>query len=160
VKRFAQAVYRDPSILWTVAFELLRSHDQRMLFSEMRHFAEGLPLRLKTPIEQAMAELSKESLLGLPDLLTENQVRNLADFSAIMYRQGSIGYCLQRSLTRYHYLRRIGLPLIIHFGARTAEADDLALSGHAWLSYNGEPYYEHEDNWKGYTIMLSFPREK
>lgn len=81
-----------------------------------------------------MADLNTESCLELPDHQTEKTVRNMADFAVQICRQLTIGFCHQRSITRYYFLRRAGLPVIVHFGARLAEENSLGLTGHAWLT--------------------------
>ncbi len=65
-----------------------------------------------------------------------------------------LGICLRRSLLRYYFLRRAGLPLVIHFGARRL-GDDIA--GHAWLSLDGQPYHERPEHTQLHTLMWSYP---
>jgi hypothetical protein len=156
-RRF-RMVLGNPTILRTVVPGLLRNHEQRMLLKEMGYFARGLPGRLLAPIQEVMAEFTTEYFLEGPDPQTEKTIRNLADFAVLINRQTTIGFCLQRSLTRYYFLRRAGLLVMVHFGARLDKGeDDLGLAGHAWLTLDDEPYYEDSENWQGYTVIVSFP---
>ncbi len=82
----------------------------------------------------------------------------MADVVAWLDRASPLGYCLRQSLTRYRVLRRIDLPLVVHFGARFVDGKpDREISGHAWLTLNGEPYHELTENWRGFTVMWSYP---
>ncbi len=96
-----------------------------------------------------------------PDAKTEKVTRNLADLAVLLHRRSPLGLCLRRSLTRYYFLRRAGLPLHVHFGARIINGKpDREITGHAWLTLDGKPYHEPGKNWRGFTVMLTFPKEK
>jgi len=76
----------------------------------------------------------------------------------LLDRRSPLGLCLRRSLVRYHYLRRAGLPVDLKFGAKfVAGKPDREVTGHAWLTLNDHPYVEADENWKGFVVMLSFP---
>jgi hypothetical protein len=78
--------------------------------------------------------------------------------AALLDRRSPLGLCLRRSLTRYHFLRRIGVPVVLQFGAKfVAGKPDREVTGHAWLTLNGRPYYEANENWRGFAVMFSFP---
>jgi hypothetical protein len=130
---------------------------QRRLFAEMRAFARQLPQVLAAPVPQALATLTfptREADLRLPT----STVRRLADLTALLDHRSPFGLCLRRSLIRYHFLRRTGLPVEVRLGARfKAGQPDREVTGHAWVTLNGEPYFEEGENWQGFTVMLSFP---
>lgn len=139
---------------------LVRSKDQRALLREMLNFTGKLPGLLHLPLKETMYDLTTLPEQTLSDPHSEAIVRNLADFAVLINRQTSLGFCLQRSLTRYYFLRREGLPVVVHFGARHADKDrPLLLAGHAWLALEGDPYYEEGEHWRGYVVMLSFPED-
>ncbi len=134
---------------------LLLDERQRRLFVEMRVFARQLPQVLAVPLPQALATLAPPaSDLGLPT----STVRRLADLTALLDRRSPFGLCLRRSLIRYHFLRRTGLPVEVRLGARfKAGQPDREVTGHAWVMLNGAPYFEEGENWQGFTVMFSFP---
>jgi len=136
---------------------LLFSLRRRALFREMRSFSRSLPAVLKAPLPDALQQLTP---LPQPAALSERDIRNLADLVALLDRRSPLGLCLRRSLTRYHFLRRAGIPVVLRFGAKFVNGKaDRDIAGHAWLTLNGAPYYESGENWQGFSVMLSFPEE-
>ncbi|MBK7897699.1 MAG: lasso peptide biosynthesis protein [Anaerolineaceae bacterium] len=139
---------------------LLASTQQRQLLAEMRHLCRELPIILKQPIPQAMAELEmmgEERPFPLPP---EAQTRQLADLAALLDRRSPLGLCLRRSLLRYRYLHELGVPVTVLFGAKFAPGaapDKKKVTGHAWLVVGERPYHEDDANWQGYTVMLRWP---
>src|SRR5437016_3338811 len=108
---------------------------RRALWKEMRAFMRDLPKVLESPLPQALAALTPAS----PDLaFSASTVRLLADAAALFERRSPLGLCLRRSLIRYHFLRRAGVPLVLNFGARfRAGQPDREVTGHAWVTLNG-----------------------
>jgi hypothetical protein len=140
---------------------LIRSKEQRTLFREAQTFIRTLPARLKEPLPVAIKKLEDSLPSERPDPHTEKVTRNLADLAVLLHRRSPLGICMRRSLTRYYFLRRQGLPVHVHFGARFVNGKpDREITGHAWLTLDGKPYYEPGKNWRGFTVMLSFPKEK
>ena len=136
---------------------LLLSSRRRALFREMRAFARNLPAELKAPLPVALAHLTPGSSARAE---SEPTIRRLADLVALLDRRSPLGLCLRRSLTRYHFLRRAGVPVVVRFGARFVNGKpDREITGHAWLTLNGQVYHEDGENWRGFTVMLSFPQE-
>ena len=137
----------------------------------MRVFVRDLPKTLEAPLPQALAALTPTS----PDLAFPNStVRLLADAAALLERRSPLGLCLRRSLVRYHFLRRAGVPLSLNFGARFnvsttlrprlelvegagSGQPDREVTGHAWVALNGQPYFEDGENYQGFTVMLKYP---
>ena len=69
--------------------------------------------------------------------------------------------CLRRSLVRYHFLRRAGLPLVLNFGTRfKGGVADREITGHAWVTLDGKPYFEDGENYRGFTVMLKHPQSE
>ena len=136
---------------------LLLSSRRRALFRKMRAFARNLPAELKAPLPVALRRFTPDSG-ARPEL--EPTIRRLADLAALLDRRSPLGLCLRRSLTRYHFLRRAGVPVVVRFGARFVNGKpDREITGHAWLTLNGQVYHEDGENWRGFTVMLSFPQE-
>jgi hypothetical protein len=141
---------------------LLALHDARWraTWAELRAFQRRLPVALDRPLPEAMAALTP----GQPDLpLSPVRLRRLVDASALFERCSPLGLCLRRSLARYHFLRRAGVPLVIHFGARlNAAAGPPAgrdVAGHAWVTLDGQAYYEDGENYQGFAVMLTYPHD-
>jgi Transglutaminase-like superfamily len=133
---------------------------QRQLLADMRALSRQLPIMLKQPIPQAMAQLeSLEQKRPFP-LPPEAKTRQLADLAALLDRQSPLGLCLRRSLLRYHYLQQLDVPLTVLFGAKFGAGDSpdkKKVTGHAWLVLAERPYHEDEQNWRDYTVMLRWP---
>ncbi|MEK9163137.1 MAG: hypothetical protein AAB261_07515, partial [Chloroflexota bacterium] len=63
-------------------------------------------------------------------------------------------------LTRYHFLLQADVPVVIRFGAKfVGGKPDREITGHAWLMLNDSPYHEEDENWRGFTVMMSYPQE-
>jgi hypothetical protein len=136
---------------------LLFISSERLLLNEMRAFCRHLPLVLKQPLPQAMRQLTPAAGRPLPQ--QENTLRRLADLAALLERRSPLGLCLRRSLVRYHYLRQAGIPVAVRFGAKFAPGKPgPEIAGHAWLTLDEQPYYEADENWRGFTVMFRWPQ--
>lgn len=134
---------------------LLRSR-HRVLFREIQAFEHALPGVLKQPLPGALRSITLQS--SNPLLLDEDTTRQLSDLAALLDRRSPLGLCLRRSLTRYHFLRRLGLPVVLQFGAKfVGGKPDRNITGHAWLTLFDVPYYEADENWQGFTVMFRWP---
>ena len=146
---------------------LIFSARRRALFREMQTFVRALPAALQAPLPQALARLTpahRQAASGpgadfvSGDFVGADSIRDLSDLTALFDRRSPLGLCLRRSLVRYHYLRRAGVPVNLKFGAKfVAGKPDREVTGHAWLTLNDAPYHEADENWKGFVVMLSFP---
>lgn len=142
-------------LLFLSTLPLLLHPARRRLWQEMRAYLRHLPTTMSAPLPAALAAQTPAAadLRESPDTL-----RRLADSAALLDRRSPLGLCLRRSLVRYHYLRRAGVPLAISFGARfVAGQADRDVTGHAWVEQDGQPYYEDGENYKGFTVMLRYP---
>lgn len=136
---------------------LLLFKSQRQLLAEMRLFCRALPQKLQGNLQTALREMTpmRQNLRGSTD---PEDLRDLADLAALLERTSPLGLCLRRSLTRYYFLRRAGLPVVLQFGAKFSGGQpDRNVNGHAWLTLNGEPYFEDDENWRGFTVMFGYP---
>jgi len=138
---------------------LVGSPQKRSLLREMYHFCQQLPTELKRPFPIALAHLSTKTISN-SNFTSEKQTRELADLAALLDRRSSLGLCLRRSLTRYYFLRRLSVPVVVQFGARFVGTEaDRDVTGHAWLIRNGRSYHEIDADWQGFTVMFSWPQE-
>jgi hypothetical protein len=142
---------------WTGLLALLSLADprRRVLWTGMRAYVRGLPAALAQPLPAMLAAHTPATVdLALPP----SAVRRLADAAALFERRSPLGVCLRRSLVRYHYLRRAGVPLVVNFGARFKDkSPDRDVTGHAWVTLAGEPYFEDGENYQGFVVMMRYP---
>ncbi len=124
---------------------------QRRLLREALALARELPGRLEHPLPEALHALTPQAA---PQFLEPEATRRIVDALTAFGAGRPLGICLRRSLLRYHFLRRAGLPLTIHFGVRRL-GDDVA--GHAWLTLGGQPYHEKPEHYRDFTVMFDYP---
>ena len=136
----------------------LLSAQWRARLREAQALERGLPARLQLPLPDALAGLTRPR----PDLpsVSPDRLRLLCDTAALLDRRSPLGLCLRRSLVRYHFLRRAGVPVVLQFGAKFKSGQpDRDVAGHARLTLHGEPYYEDGENYEGFIVMFQFPAE-
>lgn len=137
---------------------LLFSSRRRAVFREIQAFERALPAVLKRPLPEALSSITPQASHAKRLILDKSLLRNLSDLAALLDRHSPLGLCLRRSLARYHFLRRAGLPVVLHFGAKFVDGKpDRAITGHAWLTLNDAPYFEADEDWRGFTVMMRWP---
>lgn len=124
---------------------------RRRLMREAAGLARELPGRLDQPLPAAMQALTPVPSEQPLDVQT---IRQIVDALTAFGAGRPLGICLRRSLLRYHFLRRAGLPVVVHFGARRLGE---GIGGHAWLTLNGQPYHEQPEHYREYLVMYSYP---
>lgn len=142
---------------WAFGLQMLPSvainAAQRQLLAEMRGFIQRLPALVKQPMPVYMAQLGD----GRASDFSAETIRNLADLASLLERQSPLGICLRRSLVRYHYLNQ-HMSLTVQFGARFDEVGKKrTIAGHAWVTHNGQPYFEEDENWQNFTVVYQWP---
>ncbi len=136
---------------------------KRDLLRRMVKFSRSLPRRFDQPLPAMLAQLTPAETgpLNPQPSPPGDEVRRLADAVAAWHLRSPLGICLRRSLLRYHFLRRAGLPVQIVFGARlTGDRAGRGLGGHAWLLLNGVPYYEQPEDYEGFVEMVRYPERE
>ncbi len=135
------------------------SREGRAMLAEMRRVQRSLPQRYQTrSLPDFLAELTPERADWAGR--DEEQVRALTDALALLDRSSPFGLCLRRSLLRYHFLRRTGLPLGIVFAMRARRADEPpGMAGHAWNILREQPYHERPEDMAGFTEVYRWPEE-
>ncbi len=154
----SQRTWRGVQALLTLA-GAYADPDLRPLIPAIRQLAAGLPARHDAlPLPEFLAELTPAAA----DLtaLDHDRLRGLVDALARSDRRHPFGLCLRRSLLRYHFLRRAGLPLGITFGVRIRQPHEPpGLAGHAWNTLGGRPWRENEEDYRGFTVLYVWPPE-
>lgn len=133
--------------------------DLRPLVPAIRRLSASLPARYDAlPLPEFLDELTPSSAdLAAPD---PDRMRDLIDALARIDRRHPFGLCLRRSLLRYHFLRRAGLPLGVTFGVRIRQAQEPpGIAGHAWNTLGGRPWREREEDYRGFTVLYVWPPE-
>lgn len=125
---------------------------QRRFAREALALARELPARMDSPLPAALGELTPAAA---SQALETDTIRQIVDALAAFGAGRPLGICLRKSLLRYYFLRRAGLPVTIHFGARRLGE---RLGGHAWLTLDGQPYYETPEHYLNYVLMFSYPQ--
>jgi hypothetical protein len=123
-------------------------------------FSRSLPQQFDQPLPAMMAHLTPAAPAGANGL-ADDDIRQLADAVAAWRFRSPLGICLRRSLLRYHFLRQAGLPVKIVFGARLKTGQEGGgIGGHAWLTLNGQPYYENPGDYEGFVTMYQYPADE
>ena len=65
--------------------------------------------------------------------------------------------CLSRGLTRYYFLRRARVAVVLCFGIRRRQGELVAEPGHCWLEWGGEPYLELSDPRLSFVPIYQLP---
>lgn len=124
----------------------------------MRRFCRQLPEQLRGPLPEALAALTPSLSPTRVSSPVEAALRQTADLASLLERHSPLGMCLRRSLTRYHYLRRAGVPVRLVFGARFVNGQSQRdITGHAWLTLDEAVYYESAENHVGFTPIYTYP---
>lgn len=109
-------------------------------------------LRLRPARLRAVLEPAAAPPLADPARIERAQTRIDAVLQAAvpLVRSG----CTTRGLTRYYFLRRLGLDVRLCFGAGFVDGD---FAGHCWLILDGEPYLETQDPRPIFRVMYTIP---
>jgi hypothetical protein len=148
---------------WRHSRTLLRaalSPERRTLVWQMFAFERSLPPRFNRPLPEMMAGVTPPPPVPgeITGDLSADTIRKLADAVAAWRIRSPLGICLRRSLLRYHFLRRIGVPVVIIYGARLkTEAEGGGLGGHAWITLHGIPWYEVPQDYQDFVPMFHYP---
>jgi len=140
------------------------SREGRMMAAEMRAMQRTMPRRYHSlTLPDFLAELTPKS----PDWRDKDEkaIRKLADALAFWDRKSPFGLCLRRSLLRYHFLRRAGLPLGVVFAVRQRQPDAqpgvaTGIAGHAWNTLHGQAWHEQESAMTGFAPIYRWPEER
>ena len=136
----------------------LESPSARNVVREAWRIERALPRWFDTlPLPDLMQRLDAEARVQ-PLSLDVARVTRLTDAVVMLDYFSPLGICLRRSLVRYVLLRRAGVPVVVHFGAKQNSRDGHStIAGHAWLTRDGAPYAENPADYQGFTAIYTYP---
>jgi len=119
-------------------------------------FMISIPLMLKyMKIQSLVSWIDPRRSHQLNGRISIERVIYLCSRIQDMLRRRGLRYtCLRRSLLLFHFLRYYGQRVIINFGIKWKGND---LTGHSWLTLDGEPYLEPEGKPEKFTFVFSLP---
>jgi hypothetical protein len=105
-------------------------------------FALRLPRRVAArPLPELLEELTPRRVGAWPTLTPPELARVV--WNVLRFRSGPLNHgCFVRSFTRYHYLRRLGHPVVFHLGVEERPGGAEPPRSHAWLTLDGVPFLE------------------
>lgn len=128
------------------------------LFCQVLLFTASVPILLRLK-PATLANLLERGTRGVasdshPDL-SEIQ-RILSSIESVIHKAGPLvrSKCLTRGLTRYYFLRRIGMDVSLCFGMGRVESGFI---GHCWLVKDGELFMEDFDPRLTFGEMFRLP---
>lgn len=133
--------------------KVLRRLDWRRdgwLFLRMLSLAAVTPLLMQRHLPVVQAWLSRTAAV-VP--VADQIDRRLRCMNLIMAlgRPFIQPRCLTRGVTLYHFLRRAGLPVELHFGVQHRGT----FTAHCWLELEGEPFAEPNDPTREFTMVYT-----
>jgi Transglutaminase-like superfamily len=140
------------------AADALPSSGSRQVLRDAWRIERSLPKWFAAePLPQLMQHLDDEARARGP-LLARDSLTRLADAAVGLDYTSPLGICLRRSLVRYVLLRRAGVGVSVHFGARKGAGGARSrIAGHAWLTLDGRPYAEEPENYRGFAVIYYYP---
>jgi hypothetical protein len=142
------------------------SLDELLLFLQIFFLITILPFLIKLlSIPRLMKTLTPEiRKSGEPNCQElKDKIVKYTDYilsrNFLVYRSS----CLKRSLTLYHFLRKLGIDIQICFGIRYKEffagcGEGKKIEGHAWLLHNGDFFLEaNSEMTRTYKMTYYFP---
>lgn len=135
------------------ARRVLTSPRAALLLLRMALWAGVLPLlKFGLPLPRLVRLLSPRRSRGPRDPAREKEVVALA---RALYRRDrrNRDKCLERSLVTYRYLVSAGASPWLHVGMRR---EDEAMTGHVWVTLDGEPVHDSRDLLADLVAVLAF----
>lgn len=112
-----------------------------------------LSLRVKS-LPQVLDQLNPRSMAERPDEAVMGDLVYYVDRWLQLFPYNKKGNCFPRSLALYWFARRLGYPILFHCGVKKEGSN---LDGHAWLTWDCQPFFEPGQHWKQFTVTFSYP---
>jgi len=146
------------------------SIDELLLFFQIFFLITILPFLIKLlSMPQLMKTLTPETKKFNGELNCRKLQDKIVKYTDYILSRNFWVYkssCLKRSLTLYHFLRKLGIDIQICFGIRYKKffaggGGKKKIEGHAWLLHNGEVFLEpNEEMIITYKMTYFFPETK
>lgn len=146
------------------------SIDELLLFFQIFFLITILPFLIKLlSMPQLMKTLTPETKKFNGELNCRKLQDKIVKYTDYILSRNFWVYkssCLKRSLTLYHFLRKLGIDIQICFGIRykkffAGRGGKKKIEGHAWLLHNGEVFLEpNEEMIITYKMTYFFPETK
>lgn len=120
----------------------LRSPRDVALFVRVFVFAAAVPLLMRLPLHRVERIVEPGDVAMPSDPVRQAKVVRYTELAMDLGRPLVRRKCLTRGLTRYFFLRRMGVDVALAFGINHTEAKTTA---HCWLVKDGSPYLEPSD---------------
>lgn len=139
------------------ARDYFRSPSDLFLFFEVFYFALLLQNKLK---QHNLEELLEKITPSRQRSITVYRTRRIVVFVNWWLSRNFWEFrptCLKRSLLLFHFLRREGIPVKIHYGI-SKNGDKL--EGHSWLTLEKSPFLEDGLTGEKYKETFVYPRDE
>lgn len=117
-------------------------------------FAALVPLLMRLKLPYAAKLVTPRRAATVPNPLAIAQLISCTDAVLQLGRPLLQVRCLTRGVTLYHFLRRIGLDVELHFGVCYEQEH---FTAHCWLVKDGEPFAEATDPRRLFVPTYKFP---
>ncbi len=143
-----------------LALRRLRSLRLVWLFLRVGCFAATVPIlmRLRLPtINRLLDRRIASAMKGGGDSNQPADVMSCLESALTLGAPLLRPSCLRRGLTLYYFMRRSGLDVSLHFGARHSNGVLVEAPGHCWLEKDGHPFLENEDPYEHHLPIYRLP---
>lgn len=137
--------------------ELLQHRQNLKILLEMFAFAAATPLLLKFYSLERVLDMITPRAKGRSDNMSRTSPESIVTLGILLLARNRLflkNSCLKRSLLLYHFLRKHGAEVSIHFGVKKIDG---YLAGHSWLTQNGNLLADKERYGEVFTPIVSYP---
>lgn len=106
------------------------------------------------PLNRWLAVLTPRTHGYASSWVEAERVRELSNMVVYGLPPLKMGNCLKLSILRYIHLRRYGFNVTFHMGVKPTNHE---ITGHAWLSLNGELLWEEPEFIEGFRETFFYP---
>lgn len=138
--------------------ELLKQPTNLRLLIEMFVFAVAIPLLMKVYSLDRFLNLITPSPRRYCNSNSQSTIASIRRLGTLLLNRDSLflrNTCLKRSLLLYHFLRKNGIEVQIHFGVRKCGS---YLAGHSWLTQKGNLFAGESRFAVAFTPIISYPK--
>ena len=137
--------------------ELLRHSKNLETLLKMSIFAALMPLLLKCYSLERVLGMITPNIKGRQGVTSPASVESIVRLGVLLLKRNRLflkNSCLNRSLLLYYFLRKDGIEVQIHFGVKKLQG---YLTGHSWLTQNGNLLIDKKRHVEDFTTIISYP---